>query len=171
MALTKTEIAALNDISKKLEVNPYWLYTLINFESKWLVNAKNPKSTARGLIQFIDSTAQNLGYKNSMDLVEKNPTIETQLKIPVYDYLKQYKPFPTKQALYMAVFYPGARLWPINAVFPENVRKNNPGINTVNDYINLVEKKNLSYGVNFILISMLSLVIFLLNRKRKGFKK
>jgi len=128
----------LIEVSESLNVNPKWLWSLIQFESKWNPQAKNPNSSARGLIQFIDSTAQSLGYKNSLDLVTKNPTAEQQLFFPVYQYLSQFAPFPTEQSLYLSVFYPAARNWALHKEFPKNVQAVNTGIVTVNDYINRV---------------------------------
>lgn len=166
MALTKAELKALAEVSNKLEVNPYWLYSLINFESKWNPKASNPYSSAKGLIQFMDATAKGLGYRDSQDLINTNPTIESQLRNPVYNYLKKYKPFPTKQNLYMSVFYPIARSWPVNAYFPQNVIASNPGIDTVQSYIDKVEKKNLQ--MPFFVVFGMSLIIFLfINTKHK----
>jgi hypothetical protein len=50
-------------------------------------------------------------------------------------------PYETRQELYMSVFYPAAKDWPLNQPFPEYVRRANPGINFVGDYISLVEKR------------------------------
>lgn len=41
------------------------LYDLVNKESSWNPNAANPSSSARGLFQFIDSTAQNYGLSRN----------------------------------------------------------------------------------------------------------
>jgi hypothetical protein len=166
MSLTKQELKALADVSSKLDINPFWLYTLIQFESKWNPKAKNPNSTARGLIQFVDSTAQALGYKNSQELIDYNPTIESQLRYPVYNYLKEYRPFPTRQSLYMAVFYPAARSWPVNTRFPQKVIDSNPGIDTVQMYMDKVEKKNDHSSLSLLVFSALSLIIFLLSNKK-----
>ena len=74
-------------------------------------------------------------------LVNDFPTRVAQLNGPVYDYLKPWMPFSkTPQDLYMSVFYPKARTWPPSTEFPENVQDDNPGITTVQDYIDLVEK-------------------------------
>lgn len=148
--------AALEQVAALLDTQPDWLNSLISFESNsnpqaragvpYNIDAVNRYGAtplyARGLIQFIDTTAQALGFLNASDLVAKYPDYETQLLGPVYRYLKQFKPFPTKQSLYMAVFYPAARNWTPETVFPDTVRRANPNINTVKDYINFVEKKN-----------------------------
>lgn len=138
---------AVNLVSKNLGIKPEWLRSLIKFESNWNPVAKNPYSSARGLIQFIDKTAVSLGYKNSLDLVIKNNTIVKQLLGPVYSYLSRYKPFPTEQSLYMSVFYPKARYWDKKAFFPLHVMFVNPGIFQVEDYIKKVKgiKSNKTY--------------------------
>lgn len=132
---------ALREVAKELEVKPEWLYNLINFESRWNPKAKNPVSSARGLIQFMDSSAKELGYSGSQDLIDKNPTVEQQLAGPVFQYLKKYSPFPTEQSLYMAVFYPKARSWDLTDPFPSRVTKVNPGIYVVGDYVNKVRDR------------------------------
>lgn len=138
MKLTERENEVFQTIALQLNVDPGNLYKLINFESGWNPQAKNPLSSARGLIQFTDSTARDLGFDNSLDLVDKNPSIVSQLPI-VKRYLDRYRPYSTKQSLYMSVFYPAARYLNPLAELPEVVRKYNPGINTVQDYINKVD--------------------------------
>lgn len=133
------ELKALSEVAGSLGISTDDLFKLINFESKWNPQAKNPNSSARGLIQFTDATARSLGYKDSLDLVTKNSSIESQLYFPVLKYLSQFKPFPTKQSLYMSVFYPVARNWSLTKAFPDTVQKSNPGIKNVQDYVNKVE--------------------------------
>src|SRR4030067_2553397 len=98
-----TESAMLQLIAQNLGVSPVDLSQLIRFESKWNPAAKNKLSSARGLLQFTNATAQRLGFADSLDLVEKNPTAVEQLPI-VERYLEQYKPYSGKQSLFMAVF-------------------------------------------------------------------
>jgi hypothetical protein len=149
------QLKALSEVSNSLGINQEDLYKLIQFESKWNPAAKNPLSSARGLLQFTDATAKNLGYRDSLDLITKNNSIESQLYFPVLQYLSQFKPFKTKQSLYMSVFYPDAREWPLYQEFPEKVKKNNPGIRTVADYVNKVENKK-----PVITAGLLSLIAF-----------
>lgn len=136
------ELKALNQIAKKLKISPKKLYMLINFESRFNPFAKNPKSTARGLLQFVDKTAKGLGYKNSLDLVNKHPTVISQLQTPVYNYLKQYKPFTSSNYLFLSVLYPKARNWSIYKKFPDIVPLLNPGIFRPIDYIKKIYKFN-----------------------------
>lgn len=158
---------ALKETAAKLGIPPEWLNALINFESAGNPQARNKISGARGLIQFMHSTARAMGFKDADDLVLKYPTYEAQLKKPVYDYLKPQAPFPTKQSLYMSVFYPVARKWTPETLFPALVRKQNPGIDTVQSYINKVEKiktiKKAAGGAAAAIIA--ALVFFLIKRK------
>lgn len=135
-----TERATMELIAARLGVLPADLHQLIDFESKWNPNAKNPRSSARGLLQWTDSTSKDLGYKSSLDLVQKNPSVLDQLPI-VERYLSKYKPYTGKQSLFMAVFYPAARNWEPTRLFPANVQKVNPGIKTPGDYIAFVERR------------------------------
>jgi len=138
--ITPSNLNLLNDIAIRLGIPYENLYNLIKFESGFNPLIKNPNSSARGLIQFIDSTAQSLGFKDSLDLVTKNPTIQQQLPI-VQKYLEQFYPFDGKQSLYLSVFYPKYRNVEPDTPFPENVQRVNPGIKTPADYIRKVEGK------------------------------
>jgi hypothetical protein len=132
MATPKKQIVA--DAAAVLGIPPEWLDNLIYFESRWNPQASNPKSSAKGLIQFVDSTARSLGFMSSQDLITKAPTIAEQMPL-VIAYLKKYMPFPTIQSLAMSVFYSAARNWPPEKMFPDSVRAVNPGINCPADYI------------------------------------
>jgi hypothetical protein len=155
------ELAAITQVSTDLKIaNPQWLIDLINFESGFDPFAKNPYSSARGLIQFIDSTARDLGYKDSLDLVNQNPSVEKQIYGPVKKYLSRYAPFPTETSLYMAVFFPAARKYPDGTPFSKifmdvygvdryeakykEFIKANPRILTPADYVSFLKKKALS---------------------------
>lgn len=164
--MTEKELKALTEVAASLGIATEDLHRLIQFESKWNPQAKNPYSSARGLLQFTDATAKSLGYTDSLDLVTKNSSIESQLYFPVLQYLSKFKPFPTKQSLYMSVFYPVARKWAPDTLFPEKVQKVNPGIKTVQDYVNKVEgikTKVISSG----LIALLAITAILLLSKGK----
>lgn len=145
--------AIRNDIIKSaastLGVQVDALDALIRFETSDTYNPqiKNKNSSARGLLQFTDATAKGLGYSDSLDLVTTLNTFSSQMKGAVIPYLQRYAPFPTRQSLYMAVFYPAARNWPISAEFPATVQKANPNIKTVNDYVALVERRAKMYYV------------------------
>lgn len=160
MKLNQSQLEILESVSKSLDINSETLYKLIDFESNWNHRAKNKLSSAKGLLQFTNSTAQWLGYKDSQDLIDKNNSIESQLLFPVLQYLQKYYPFPTKQSLYMSVFYPGARNWNPNKEFPENVKKVNPGITTVQSYIDKIDK-NRKYPLGIFALIALGIYIFM----------
>jgi soluble lytic murein transglycosylase-like protein len=147
-------MTTLESVAKKLNVNSAWLWSLIQFESRGNPAARNPITGARGLIQFLHSTARELGYKDADDLAKKNPTFDKQLAGPVLKYLTRYAPFPSKQSLYMAVFYPAARTWQPSRMFPAAVIDSNPGIYTVQDYINHVEgiKSKTKNAIGFLVL-------------------
>lgn len=136
--LTDSQIRALKDTAAAIGAKPESLYRLIAFESGWDPQAKNPTSSAKGLIQFIDSTAQDLGFANSAELVAQFPTIEDQLLGPIITYLVQYGPYPDDQSLFMAVFYPAAMRWPAHQEFPAWVQQANAGITCPADYMRMV---------------------------------
>lgn len=138
--ITDKEVQLLNEMANRLGVTYQDLYSLISFESGFNPLIKNPNSSARGLIQFIDSTARSLGYLNSLDLVSRHPTVISQLPV-VEKYLQQFKPFSGKQSLYLSVFYPKYRNVDPLTEFPDSVKAVNPGIRTPADYILHVERK------------------------------
>jgi len=133
--LSASEIAALKETAATIGARPESLYRLIAFESGWDPQAKNPTSSARGLIQFIDATARDLGFADSAELVAQFPTVEDQLLGPITTYLVQYGPYPDDQTLFMAVFYPAAMQWDPDREFPQWVKDANPGINSPAEYM------------------------------------
>ncbi|MCP4355994.1 MAG: hypothetical protein GY793_10275 [Proteobacteria bacterium] len=141
--LTSGKIENIKEVANKLQIPWKWLKNLIAFETAGTFSptVKNPRSSARGLIQFMDSTARGMGYKSSLDLVTKNPTFETQLKGPVYNYLKKFGSFISDADFYMSVFYPKYRKMDVRTVFPSHVLKVNPGITDILSYLNHVRKK------------------------------
>jgi hypothetical protein len=158
--LDTKETQSLNTLATWMGVPADWLYKLINFESAWNPLAKNKLSGARGLIQFMPQTAKDLGYTSADALVNKYPDISSQLLGPVAAYFKlpgKKGPYPTKQSLYMAVFYPTHRSVKPDTVFSSLVRKQNPGIDTVKDYVNYVEgiRKPFVKGSGFVTAMLL----------------
>lgn len=160
--------SALNSVAASLGVKAKALYNLIYFESRFNPLARNTRTGARGLIQFMHSTAQGMGFKSADDLVSKYPDIESQLRGPVLSYLSKYKPFPSDQSLYMAVFYPVYRFVPQDTAFPDTVTKQNPGIRTVRDYVDLVERRKFSAFYLLIPISAIALMYVLTNYPKEA---
>jgi hypothetical protein len=151
--LTAAESKALEETAAAIKADPQHLWEVMNFESRLDPKAANPLSSAKGLIQFMDSTAKGMGYKSSADLVAKFPTFTAQVKGPVRAYFEGSKPYPTRQSLYMKVFFPVARTVPPDTTFASlyakypsagsiaTFKKQNPGIVTVNDYVNKAMKR------------------------------
>lgn len=133
--LSVTEKAALTTAAAAVGISPEWLFAAVEHESAWNPAAKNPYSSARGLIQWIDSTARDLGYASSLDLVNKHPTRESQLVGPVVAYLKKWKPITSLEDLAAVIFYPAFRK-KLDEPLPAAVQQANPGITTVRDYSN-----------------------------------
>jgi hypothetical protein len=144
----------ITEIAERLGVaDPSWLWSLIMLESGMDPLKKNPRSSARGLIQIMDATARDVfKMPDSLTLINQYPDFYSQMDNVVYPYLKRYAGYPTKQSLYMAVFFPVARFVPPDTSFnylyeshaiggeqwPEKLAQfhaQNPGIDTVQDYI------------------------------------
>jgi len=142
--LNAIEIDALQAVANDLGMPAEWLYAEIDFESGWNPTATNPESGAKGLIQFMDATAQGMGYASAADLVESFPDRIAQLNGPVFQYLDQYKPYPTAQSVAMAVFFPAFRYLPVDTLFPSWVTTANSGIASPLDYLKRV------FGPNFL---------------------
>lgn len=140
----ESQAATITDVALRLGTRPEWLDALINFETRgtYSPSIKNPLSSARGLIQVIDSTARSdFGVADSLTLVTMYPDFDSQMENVVYPYLAKYAPFGTKQELYMAVFYPAYRSVDPQTEFPASVQAVNPGIRKVQDYIDFVDAK------------------------------
>lgn len=154
--LTDREANALVNTARAAGTEPQWLYELINLESGHNPKAANPRSSAKGLIQFMDATARAMGYASSAALVAAYPDYISQMEGPVKDYFTRLPPvkapYRTRQALYMKVFFPLAMNVPPQTTFEsiylanpkstggaegyKKFAKGNPGIITVNDYVN-----------------------------------
>lgn len=157
------------EIASKIGTQPRWLDALINFETggSYSTTAQNPYSSAKGLIQIIDSSAREIGYRDSTDAVQSNLDFRDQMDNVVLPYferwMKQFGALNTQQKLYMTVFYPKAVDWPPNKEFPLSVQKVNPGIKTPQDYINFVnarvkeENMHFSKGMPLVAIALLGL--------------
>lgn len=142
MSLSASQMEILKSVAARLGVTSEWLWIEINFETNGTFSPtiKNPKSSARGLIQWIDARAQDLGFSSSLDLVNKNPTVESQLEL-VYRDLKRFMPFPSFQSLAMAVFRPSMRYVHPDTPLPANIQSVNDGIRTVGDYVSYAVKR------------------------------
>lgn len=157
--LTAAELSALTAAAAALSIPKEWLFGLIKTESAWKPDAKNPNGSARGLIQWVDSTARNLGYASALDLVQRNPTRESQLLGPVVSYLKKWLPITSPEALAAVNFYPANRN-NIDAILPAAVQAANPGIKTVRDYYAKFMAKNVPVVGSAVVLVALGAVAF-----------
>ncbi|MFC0182564.1 Transglycosylase SLT domain-containing protein [Pseudarcicella hirudinis] len=104
------------EFEKKLRVvcmnlkirNPNWLMALIWAESRFIPTAKAPDSTATGLIQFLESTANEIGYSTAqiakMNVIEQLVPVERYLSLQI----KRYGLPDNGYELYELVHYPAA---------------------------------------------------------------
>jgi hypothetical protein len=98
-------ITAANSVATNIGVNVDDLYRIIEFETagSWSPSVKAPTSSATGLIQFIESTAQGLGTSTA-DLAQMSRAEQMQY---VEKYLEPYKgQINNFGDLYMAVHWP-----------------------------------------------------------------
>lgn len=96
--------ARVREISTALGINPNWLMGIMYFESKLSATARNA-SGATGLIQFMPSTAANLGTTTA--------ALASMSNVQQLDYVyKYFKPangkLKTWLDLYLWVFFPVA---------------------------------------------------------------
>lgn len=112
--------------------DPNWLMFLMGFETIWTFSPsiQNPNSTATGLVQFLESTAQELGTTTAQ---LKQMSAEDQLDY-VYKYLKlRNKKFSTYYDLYLAIIYPEAIGKPDNYALDYRSSMANLGFDVNND--------------------------------------
>lgn len=95
----------IRELAKEINVSSEWLYKLFYKEARLNPYATNPISGAQALIQFMPSTAKNLGTS-----VEELSEMSVEKQLPFIKlYLERINPslkFDSFTDLYMAVFYP-----------------------------------------------------------------
>ncbi|PPC95727.1 MAG: hypothetical protein CTY32_08600 [Methylotenera sp.] len=99
--------AKVREICKRLRINPNWLMAVMAFETgeTFSPSARNPRGSATGLIQFVESTARGLGTTTS---ALASMTAVQQLDF-VDKYFKSYAPrIKNLGDCYMAVLWPMA---------------------------------------------------------------
>ena len=112
----------VNNICTELRIEANWLMFVMWFESKLNPQAVNPISGATGLIQFMPSTARNLGTTTA---VLKRMSNVQQLDY-VLAYLRPYKGRMKRWVdVYLAVFYPKAIGKPNFVITSDIVAKQN----------------------------------------------
>jgi len=122
----------VNEIAKKLQVNPDWLMLVMHSESGLNHKIVNPKGGATGLIQFMPDTARSLG--TSTQALQEMTNLE-QLDY-VYKYFKPYSgKINSYFDLYLITFFPAGIGKPENWVMQtktlkaSTIAKQNPAIN------------------------------------------
>lgn len=136
----RTEFAAkVKKIARKYRMNPNWLMGVMNSETggSFRADQKNyAGSGATGLIQFMPSTAKQLGTTTSalarMDEVEQLDWVDkyidyTLRHVVKRDTVKDY------DDLYLMVFYPAAVGKPDNWIFPGYIYRQNSGVDVNQD--------------------------------------
>lgn len=147
----------LTEVANDLGVKPFWLWLVIQSESKWNPFALNPISGAIGLIQFMPSTALSLGTTSGrIALMGVDPQLDL-----VYQYMLPYKrKIKNIYDTYLAVFYPYAIGKNDNYIFgseksmnyAKTIAKQNPAISgsgsviTMKDFKNYVRAKAKAFG-------------------------
>jgi hypothetical protein len=140
--------ALVNEIATQFGVSPATLVGIIQNESGWNPTIKNPTSSARGLIQFMDATAKSMGFPGgSAELIAKYPDVDSQLSGPVRNYYKQFAPYANDNEFILATFYPAWRKKALGTALPANVVKANPGLNTLGDYVNRIKARIAGYKI------------------------
>lgn len=92
-------------IASALQIMPSWLMIVMYFESRLNPKAVNSNTGATGLIQFMPTTAKNLGTT----VEELKEMTNVQQLDYVYKYLKPYKgKIDSLTDLYLCIFYPYA---------------------------------------------------------------
>ena len=96
----------LQNVANRLSVPLHYIADIIYVESRFNPKAKNPASTASGLIQFIEATARGLGTTTAnirmMSNVQQLPLVERYLSESFRANGKPKSPFDT----YLHVFHP-----------------------------------------------------------------
>ena len=129
---------AIAETAADLNIDAYALANVINFESGFNPRAKNPTSSASGLIQFIESTAKRLGTTTAA--IRQMSAVQ-QMDL-VRRYFEPFKALRREHSVAMAVFYPKAINWPSFRPFPLKVVKANGWkFFTPGGYISMMSKR------------------------------
>jgi Transglycosylase SLT domain len=101
-------VAAVKAMGARLNLDPLHLLAIMSFESGFNPAAQHSASKATGLIQFLPSTAKDLGTSTAALL-----TMTAEQQLPYVEkyfswYRKQFETHNTLEDAYMAVLYPAA---------------------------------------------------------------
>ncbi|MFB2120052.1 transglycosylase SLT domain-containing protein [Parapedobacter sp. 2B3] len=118
----------LNQSASNLGIRAEWLADIIYLESGFNPNAKNPNGSASGLIQFIESTAKELGTTTAairqMTNVQQLPYVEKYFS----NWFSRLGKPKDGFELYVLVFYPAWFNKPDESRLPDNAYKANRSI-------------------------------------------
>ena len=146
--ITRSDIALIEGTARRYGFPPEWLSNLIGFETAgtFSPSIQNPNSGATGLIQFMPSTARDLGtstaalknmsFRQQWQFVEAylNGKMRSVASKGLYNISTgKVTPRFTQTDLFMLVFYPVSAGNP-NYKFPANVIAENNGISTPREY-------------------------------------
>jgi hypothetical protein len=162
--LTQEQQRELKNLALSIGATEAILYKIISGESGFNPLAKNPNSSARGLLQWIDSTARGLGYRDSLDLVTKNPTIVQQLRV-AKEHFKKGMPFANDYEVALFNFLPAYRKLPpetklIDLPNGAKYAKANPQLKTLGDYYNYVNKRKIPHTIKGLSVLPSLLLLF-----------
>lgn len=122
----------VNDISKKLKINPNWLMLVMNSESRLNHKIVNPNGGATGLIQFMPKTA--IGLDTTTQKLKEMSNV-SQLDY-VYKYFKPYAGrIKSYFDLYLITFFPlgigksDNWIMQTKTLRADTIAKQNPAIN------------------------------------------
>lgn len=114
-------------ICADLKIDTDWFMAVLKLESNFNPKASNKHSSARGLIQFIDSTSKsNFGIPS--DDIPKNPIRQLDF---VYAYLygrMKNNPPKTMIDMYLHIFYPASVNKPLDFKYKDSVISANRGL-------------------------------------------
>ena len=102
--LSQDDLRALETAAGIIDVHPDWLASVMSFESGFNPAAVNSMSGATGLIQFMPSTARNLGTTTA---ALKSLSFQAQLPY-VIRYFGEKAGLRSLEDTYLRVFYPAA---------------------------------------------------------------
>ena len=128
----------VKEISRKQKINPNWLMAVMNSETGGSFSPRQKNlagSGATGLIQFMPSTARDLGtttaklaqMSNVQQLTWVDKYIDMQKRNFKVDKIRDY------DDLYLMVFYPAAMGKPKDWAFPDRIYPQNKGIDLDKD--------------------------------------
>lgn len=124
---------ATKEVGNRLGTDYRWLLNIMNSESRLNPHAANPTSSARGLIQFMNTTARGMGLSSSDDFLKMSAIQQ----LPYVE--KYFSPYRGRlNSMYdvtAAVFLP-AFIGRPDEYIGDKFSKANGGIRTIRDYGN-----------------------------------